>query len=106
MGDLIDLDVFESDSWAGEDFGFGEFGDDESSTFNESSPFDLDREREAEAPLAILWQELEDLRKRSKDIIYDEGDCEDTMICRKLCATRHGCTGATNCNYDYASYPG
>ncbi len=24
----------------------------------------------------------------------------------KMCPTRHGCTGATNCNYDYASYPG
>lgn len=24
----------------------------------------------------------------------------------KMCPTRHGCTGATNCNYDLASYPG
>lgn len=24
----------------------------------------------------------------------------------KMCPTRHGCTGATNCNYSYASYPG
>lgn len=25
---------------------------------------------------------------------------------KKMCPTRHGCTGATNCNYEYASYPG
>lgn len=24
----------------------------------------------------------------------------------KMCPTRHGCTGATNCNYSLASYPG
>lgn len=25
---------------------------------------------------------------------------------RKLCATRHGCQGATDCNYSYGDYPG
>jgi len=25
---------------------------------------------------------------------------------RKLCATRHGCQGATDCNYCYGDYPG
>ena len=25
---------------------------------------------------------------------------------RKLCATRHGCQGATSCDYAYADYPG
>ena len=25
---------------------------------------------------------------------------------RKMCPTRHGCQGATDCNYSYGSYPG
>ena len=25
---------------------------------------------------------------------------------KKMCPTRHGCTGATSCNYAYADYPG
>jgi len=25
---------------------------------------------------------------------------------RKLCPTRHGCQGATNCDYSYGAYPG
>lgn len=25
---------------------------------------------------------------------------------RKVCPTRHGCQGATDCNYSYGSYPG
>lgn len=24
---------------------------------------------------------------------------------RKMCPTRHGCQGATDCNYSYGSYP-
>lgn len=30
----------------------------------------------------------------------------DLPFLGKMCPTRHGCTGATNCNYDYVSYPG
>lgn len=30
----------------------------------------------------------------------------EILLGKKMCPTRHGCTGATNCNYDYASYPG
>ena len=25
---------------------------------------------------------------------------------RKMCPTRYGCQGATDCNYSYGSYPG
>ena len=30
----------------------------------------------------------------------------DLSLARKMCPTRHGCQGATDCNYSYGSYPG
>lgn len=30
----------------------------------------------------------------------------DLYLARKMCPTRHGCQGATDCNYSYGGYPG
>lgn len=50
-------------------------------------------------------KELEELEDRV-DGLDREKDITNSSAKSKLCATRHGCQGATNCNYDYASYPG
>lgn len=34
-----------------------------------------------------------------------EDSKEETMLGRKCCPTRHGCQGATDCDYAYGSYP-
>lgn len=53
----------------------------------------------------IIDDDLPILDDKVKDIIPDD-DTDDIVLGTKMCPTRHGCTGATNCNYDYASYPG
>lgn len=53
----------------------------------------------------IIDDDLDILVDKSKNVTPDD-DTDDVMLGSKMCPTRHGCTGATNCNYDYASYPG
>lgn len=60
-----------------------------------------------EDPLAAPMKQFEELQQRAEDVEREEsGDVEDAKNGRKLCATRHGCQGATDCNYAYGDYPG
>jgi len=63
--------------------------------------------RVEEDPLATPMKQFEELQQRAEAVEHkDNGDREDSAIGKKLCATRHGCQGATDCNYSYGSYPG
>lgn len=58
-------------------------------------------------PLAAPMKQFEKLQQRAEDVEREEnGDVEEARNGRKLCATRHGCQGATDCNYAYGNYPG
>lgn len=60
-----------------------------------------------EDPLASPMKEFEELQKRAEDIEREGNDDRNkSHNAKKLCATRHGCQGATDCNYSYGSYPG
>lgn len=52
-------------------------------------------------PLAVPDDDLDDLRHRADGL---ERDGKKIPFCGgKICATRHGCTGATNCDYSYGA---
>lgn len=71
--------------------------------FNETTP----HIEIGEDPLAAPMKQFEELQKKAEDVEREEsGDVEDAKNGRKLCATRHGCQGATDCNYAYGDYPG
>ena len=58
-------------------------------------------------PLAAPMKQFEELQQRAEEVEREEnGDVEEAKNGRKLCATRHGCQGATDCNYAYGDYPG
>lgn len=48
--------------------------------------------------IANLQEKVKNLARTHKSHMPDFG--------RKMCPTRHGCKGATNCDYSYANYPG
>lgn len=49
--------------------------------------------------------EIEELIHKVENVNRAGVDYEVTFG-KKMCPTRHGCTGATNCNYCYGDYPG
>lgn len=59
-----------------------------------------------EDPLATPMKQFEDLQQRAEDVEREGNDDVENAKNQKLCATRHGCQGATDCNYSYGSYPG
>lgn len=53
----------------------------------------------------LIKHEIDELI--GKVVGIERQDINIELYCgTKMCPTRHGCTGATNCNYEYASYPG
>lgn len=53
----------------------------------------------------VIKHEIDELL--GKVVGIERQDMNVEIYCgTKMCPTRHGCTGATNCNYDLASYPG
>ena len=48
--------------------------------------------------LSISTEEINQLKKRADGVQRTEGHDELTFKGVKICATRHGCTGATNCD--------
>lgn len=56
--------------------------------------------------ITIIDDDIDGLTIKIDDIVPDDDDDDSIILGTKMCPTRHGCTGATNCNYDYASYPG
>lgn len=58
-------------------------------------------------PLAPSMDKFEELQKKAQEVEREEsGDVDEAKNGRLLCATRHGCQGATDCNYAYGDYPG
>lgn len=61
--------------------------------------------------LDVPKKDIEQLHERANEILSKHrkaipflGDKKHS-IGTKVCPTRHGCKGATNCDYDYGSYP-
>lgn len=54
--------------------------------------------------LYVSPNEIDQLEKKAAGIKRASQNSEPPLG-RKLCATRHGCQGATDCNYSYANYP-
>ncbi len=55
--------------------------------------------------LNISKADLNSLIERAKGIERAK-PISNSVNGRKMCPTRHGCQGATDCNYSYGSYPG
>lgn len=59
--------------------------------------------------LGVTEDELDELSNKpivdEGDKPNDEKDISEAKLGRKVCPTRHGCQGATDCDYSYGSYP-
>lgn len=55
--------------------------------------------------LDVSNDDIEDLQNRAEGIERNEHKGEISFG-RKMCPTRHGCQGATDCDYSYGGYPG
>lgn len=58
--------------------------------------------------LGISDQDVDEVLNKS--VVQEEQNNEDntndeTTLGRKCCPTRHGCQGATDCDYAYGNYP-
>lgn len=62
-------------------------------------------EEEDPTGLGVNDGEINELEERAKGLEREEHKNEPSFG-RKMCPTRHGCQGATDCNYSYGSYPG
>lgn len=84
-------------------YGFTYIPDVENCVINEDDAVSMDSRFKAES--LIMRSAIEGLVRRVENI-ERASSVTDITFGKKMCPTRHGCTGATNCNYDYASYPG
>ena len=55
--------------------------------------------------LDVSDHDLDSLQNQANGIEHSNNG-HNVSFMGKMCPTRHGCTGATNCNYAYADYPG
>lgn len=55
--------------------------------------------------LEVSNEDIDTLQERAKDIERSERKGEISFG-SKMCPTRHGCQGATSCDYSYGGYPG
>lgn len=53
--------------------------------------------------LDVSSDDINSLKERTEGIERNESKTDDTFKGIKICATRHGCTGATNCDYSYGA---
>lgn len=56
--------------------------------------------------LTISEDDLNSLEDRASEIDRSEVNESQISFGRKMCPTRGGCQGATDCDYSYGSYPG
>lgn len=56
--------------------------------------------------LSISDDDLNSLEDRASEIDRSEVNESQISFGRKMCPTRGGCQGATDCDYSYGSYPG
>lgn len=65
---------------------------------------DVDPEDINEDDLNIPDDDIDGLKEKADGV--ERSDGEEISFKGKICATRHGCQGATNCDYAYGNYPG
>lgn len=58
-----------------------------------------------EDPNNVTDKEIEDLENKAEGIEREKHHDQEIHEYRKVCPTRHGCQGATDCNYSYGDYP-
>ena len=77
---------------------FGDLEQEDDGLFNtiDDSSFDSSTDDEYE----ISDEELDDLINRAKGIEREDHHDGISIKSVKICATRHGCTGVTNCDYE------
>ena len=56
--------------------------------------------------LTVSEDELNSLEEKASQIERSDSDKSQISFGRKMCPTRHGCQGATDCDYSYGGYPG
>ncbi|MBP3471483.1 MAG: hypothetical protein J6K41_04515 [Paraprevotella sp.] len=53
--------------------------------------------------LGVSSDDVNELKERADGIERKDNEMDNTIKGIKICATRHGCTGATNCDYGYGA---
>ena len=56
--------------------------------------------------LTVSEKDMNSLEDKASQIERNDSDKSQISFGRKMCPTRHGCQGATECNYSYGDYPG
>ena len=68
---------------------------------------DLEKiKQELDDELSVSSHDINYLKEKAKGIERAETGDEISFKGIKICATRHGCTGATNCDYEYGAPKG
>ena len=53
--------------------------------------------------LGVSSEDMDDLERKAKGLDRKKDEVDNSLKPIKICATRHGCTGATNCDYSYGA---
>ncbi len=56
--------------------------------------------------LTVSDDDVTSLEEKASGVDRAEADKSQISFGRKMCPTRHGCQGATDCDYSYGGYPG
>lgn len=83
-----------------------EMGDNTESDIQENDVEGLTEHPIDDDALSISEDDLQSLEDKAADIERNEADKSKISFGRKMCPTRHGCQGATDCDYSYGGYPG
>lgn len=98
---MADLDDFDSI----DEVDVTEF-DDGGTTVNEDVKTHLIEHSVDDDALAVSEEDINNLEEKASGIDRNDADKRQISFCRKMCPTRHGCQGATDCDYSYGGYPG
>ena len=75
-------------------------------TINEDVSTHLTEPHIDDDALVVSEEDVNNLEDKASGIDRNEADKSQIPFGRKMCPTRGGCQGATDCNYSYGSYPG
>lgn len=53
--------------------------------------------------LGVSSKDIDDLERKAEGLERKKDEADNSLKPIKICATRHGCTGATNCDYSYGA---
>lgn len=56
--------------------------------------------------LTVNDDDMKSLEDKASKINRSDTDNSEPTFTSKMCPSRHGCQGATDCDYSYGSYPG